>query len=52
MYFTIDAGPNIHLLYPDFAKKDVEDFIQQECLDLLENKTFYLDSVGNGARIL
>lgn len=48
VYFTLDAGPNIHLLYPDNIKKEVADFIQQELIDLCENKTIIYDQIGNG----
>lgn len=35
MCFTLDAGPNIHLLYTEESKVDVENFLKTECKDLL-----------------
>lgn len=37
VYFTIDAGPNIHLIYRDEDLKQVETFIKHELSPLLEN---------------
>ena len=28
LYFTLDAGPNIHLLYPSFQEDKITDFIK------------------------
>ncbi len=42
--FTIDAGPNIHLLYPAGYKKDVESWLNSEFKDL---KIIH-DEVGDG----
>jgi diphosphomevalonate decarboxylase len=46
VYFTLDAGPNIHLLYPDAVSEIVQVFIKQE---LKPHCAFILtDFVGNG----
>lgn len=37
VYFTIDAGPNIHLIYPESAHAKVEPFIRHELLPFTEN---------------
>ncbi len=45
--FTLDAGPNVHLLYPDFCKKEVHDFLERE----IQSKTPFPiidDGVGAG----
>lgn len=42
--FTIDAGPNIHLLYPMMYQEDVKDWINHTFSDL---RIIY-DHVGNG----
>jgi diphosphomevalonate decarboxylase len=44
--FTLDAGPNIHLLYPDANKTEVENFIRHELSDLV--KSIIFDRVGQG----
>ena len=47
-YFTLDAGPNIHLLYPLAFAREVESFISSELLPLCENNRWIKDFVGNG----
>lgn len=47
--FTLDAGPNIHLLYPAFARKEVFVFIENELLPLCANGFCIDDKVGQGA---
>jgi len=46
--FTIDAGPNIHLLYPKSEKEEIIAFIDSELKSLLENGKYLLDETGNG----
>ncbi|MEM6967002.1 MAG: diphosphomevalonate decarboxylase [Bacteroidota bacterium] len=50
LYFSLDAGPNIHLLYPDEIKEDVGAFIKAELEALCENKEWISDQVGTGAQ--
>ncbi len=49
LYFSLDAGPNIHLLFPDEIKEDVFDFIKREMVPLCENGEWIADQVGEGA---
>jgi len=44
--FTIDAGPNIHLLYPNHCHAQIKDYIQKELGQFLENRTFIEDQVS------
>ncbi len=44
--FTIDAGPNVHLLYPDVHKIDVSQFIERELA--LSCKRIIRDCIGDG----
>jgi diphosphomevalonate decarboxylase len=44
----LDAGPNIHLLYPENIKEDIKNFINSELLSYLSSGKFIDDSVGNG----
>lgn len=37
LYFTIDAGPNIHLIYPNIEKKIINEFITTNLLSLSES---------------
>ncbi len=46
--FTIDAGPNIHVLYPNTNKIEVQEFIQCELLRYCEEGSFINDEVGLG----
>jgi len=46
--FTLDAGPNIHLLYPSENKKEVRLFIESELLQFTLENTVIQDKVGNG----
>lgn len=52
VYFTLDAGPNIHLLYPNNIVKEVENFIEQELKPLCENQFLIKDEVGQGLEII
>jgi diphosphomevalonate decarboxylase len=47
-YFTLDAGPNLHLLYPHAFAKEVETFIETELLQLCEGRKWIRDFVGKG----
>lgn len=47
--FTLDAGANVHLLYPEREKDEVQVFIEKELSKYCENKHYINDNVGNGA---
>lgn len=47
-FFTLDAGPNIHLLYLESDKEEVQAFIRNELLDHCENGQWIDDHVGTG----
>lgn len=49
LYYTLDAGPNLHLLYPSENAKEVETFIQLELLKYCENEKVIYDEVGKGS---
>lgn len=46
--FTLDAGPNIHLLYPQRIEKEVKAFIKEELLQFLHDFCMIDDSAGSG----
>ncbi len=48
MSFTIDAGPNIHLLYFQESELDVKAFIERELLGFCENGKWIDDQIGKG----
>lgn len=49
LYFSLDAGPNLHLLYPDAIKDDVQEFIKTELTPYCEDGMWIADTVGQGA---
>lgn len=46
--FTIDAGPNIHLLYFKKDELDVKAFIERDLLAFCENEKWIDDRIGRG----
>lgn len=50
VYFTLDAGPNVHILYPHNVKDMVTHFIEEELVYLCENGRVIHDNVGKGPR--
>ena len=48
LYFTLDAGPNLHLLYPDNVASHIQKFIQSELLGFCENEIYLPDYCGQG----
>ena len=45
--FTLDAGPNIHLLCPKSENTSIKRFIESNLQEFLENKNWIEDSVGS-----
>ena len=48
LYFSLDAGPNLHLLYPDEIQNEVQTFIINDLLSFCENNQWIKDQVGEG----
>ncbi|WP_420603942.1 diphosphomevalonate/mevalonate 3,5-bisphosphate decarboxylase family protein [Flagellimonas sp.] len=48
--FTLDAGANVHLLYPESVKEKAIQFIQDELVAHCENGHYICDRIGTGAR--
>ena len=48
--FTLDAGANVHVLYPEDEKTQVQQFIKDELAAYCQNGQFIHDFVGNGAQ--
>lgn len=46
--FTLDAGPNVHLIYPDKESKKVTDFIENNLKKYCENEKWIDDEIGAG----
>ena len=47
--FTLDAGSNVHLLYPNNIKSEVKNFIEDELLKFCKSKICIYDSLGSGS---
>ena len=50
--FTLDAGPNVHLLYPDSEAAKVEPFIQDVLTNYCDQGRWIADRVGDGPKKL
>ena len=48
--FTLDAGANVHVLYPDKDAEKVFEFIKNELVAYCENEQYICDRIGDGAR--
>jgi len=46
--FTLDAGPNIHLLYSEEIRHKMQSFIKTELIELCENGKWIDDKIGKG----
>jgi diphosphomevalonate decarboxylase len=46
--FTLDAGPNVHLLYPGSYESKVKNWISEELVNYCENGFWIDDGIGNG----
>jgi len=50
--FTLDAGPNVHLLYPEREAERVDGFIKNELVTYCNQGRWIADRVGNGPQKL
>ena len=50
--FTLDAGANVHVLYPEKEKEKVNLFIEKELSRHCQKGQFILDNIGFGAKFL
>lgn len=48
IYFSLDAGPNLHVLYPEKIIHEVRPFIEEELVPLCEDGKWISDWVGDG----
>ncbi|TDE45456.1 diphosphomevalonate decarboxylase [Flavobacterium rhamnosiphilum] len=47
--FTLDAGANVHVLYPENVAVTVLQFIKNELVGYCQNGQYICDEIGNGA---
>ena len=50
--FTLDAGANVHVLYPDNEAESVLEFIKNELVAYCQNGHYICDKIGFGAKQL
>lgn len=48
--FTLDAGANVHVLYPENEKEEVYQFIKNELVVYCQNQQYICDRIGFGAK--
>jgi diphosphomevalonate decarboxylase len=48
--FTLDAGANVHLLYPASEKDEVLEFVENKLSKFCQKKQYICDNVGLGAQ--
>ncbi len=48
--FTLDAGANVHVLYPEKHSEIILEFIKNELVAYCENEQYLCDRIGDGAR--
>lgn len=48
--FTLDAGANVHVLYPEKDKEKVLQFIDADLAEFCQNRHYICDEVGNGSQ--
>ena len=47
--FTLDAGANVHVLYPENVREKVLEFIKDELVGYCQNSQYICDEIGFGA---
>jgi len=47
--FTLDAGANVHVLYPEKNKAEVLQFIKDELVGYCQNGQYICDEIGSGS---
>lgn len=50
--FTLDAGANVHVLYPESEKDAVLTFIKEELSSYCQNGHYITDFIGKGAQLI
>lgn len=50
--FTLDAGANVHVLFPKGEKREVDAFISNELVSFCQKKKYICDNLGEGAEII
>lgn len=52
VFFTLDAGANVHMLFPEFVKNKVDTFTKSKLVGLCKNQEYICDQIGHGPKQL
>ena len=52
LYFSLDAGANVHLIYPGRIEGEARNFIKEKLLVYCENGQYICDRLGKGPEML
>lgn len=47
LMFTLDAGANVHLLFPEVHYQQVKNFIDSQLLDYCQNSQYFCSAIGS-----
>ncbi|MDD3721675.1 MAG: diphosphomevalonate decarboxylase [Lutibacter sp.] len=50
--FTLDAGANVHVLFPESEKEIVNDFIKSKLIQFCQENRYICDGIGKGAILI
>jgi diphosphomevalonate decarboxylase len=50
--FTLDAGANVHVLYPEQYKNETLQFIKDELVGYCQNGQYICDEIGFGSQLI
>jgi diphosphomevalonate decarboxylase len=50
--FTLDAGANVHVLFPENEAEQIDEFIKNELVAYCQNGHYICDIIGFGAKLL
>jgi diphosphomevalonate decarboxylase len=50
--FTLDAGANVHVLYPENVSESVLQFIKDELVGFCQNGQYICDAIGTGSQLI
>jgi len=50
--FTLDAGANVHVLYPENVRDPVLQFIKDELVGYCQNGQYICDAIGKGSQLI
>jgi len=52
VYFTLDAGANVHMLFPEMVKNKVDTFTKSKLVGYCKNEEYICDQIGQGPKQL